>query len=385
MDCWRISALVACLLIASVSPSLANLVTDPGFESCPTNPPPPGWSGTGGCDTIAHTGSWSAGFEGTSTLSQSIPTTAGTMYDFSFWVSSINLITPNQFTVTFGAAGRSDSPGRSTANPARAWSSPSRRRRRRRTRRENTGTPSSVSASSLPATPGRRAAGRDRRRTGRLPQAHRDQVAPPDRRVCGLSRPRCRPRRALKHTPVIQSRRQRRPVLPDHPYAVQQHQSLARRHPSRRQRQAPPALPSGVVLPVQSPQSARRFGRLSDPARRRMRHHHLRPTHRRHHAEQHQAHHQLPATVAQPALADADQVLDLVNTIPTTYTFEDFTVTATAASTTITFVGTSQPGDGAWLLDDVSVTAVSAVPEPPTLGLFAVAALGLAALYRRRA
>ena len=183
MDCWRISALVACLLIASVSPSLANFVTDPGFESCPTSPPPPGWSGTGGCDTFAHTGSWSAGFEGTNTLSQSIPTTAGTMYDFSFWVSSINLITPNQFTATFGA----------------------------------------------------------------------------------------------------------------------------------------------------------------------------------------------------------DQVLDLVNTIPTTYTFEHFTVTATAASTTITFVGTEPPLGGAWLLDDVSVTAVAAVPEPPTLGLFAVAALGLAALYRRRA
>jgi hypothetical protein len=56
---------------------------------------------------------------------------------------------------------------------------------------------------------------------------------------------------------------------------------------------------------------------------------------------------------------------------PTTYTFEDFTVTATAASTTITFAGTSQPEDGAWLLDDVSVTAAAAVPEPPTLGLFA--------------
>ena len=50
MDCWRISALVACLLIASVSPSLANFVADPGFESCPTNPPPPGWSGTGACE-----------------------------------------------------------------------------------------------------------------------------------------------------------------------------------------------------------------------------------------------------------------------------------------------------------------------------------------------
>ncbi len=67
-------------------------------------------------------------------------------------------------------------------------------------------------------------------------------------------------------------------------YPVQQHQSLARRHPSRRQRQAPAALSSGMVLPVQSPQLARRVGRLPDPARRRMRHHHLRPAQGRRHA-----------------------------------------------------------------------------------------------------
>ncbi|MGA8758667.1 MAG: hypothetical protein WB611_20570 [Stellaceae bacterium] len=181
MDCWRISALAAAVLLASVTPTLANLVTDPGFESCPTDPPPPGWSGTAGCNIFSHTGSWAAGFEGTNTLAQSIPTTAGTMYDFSFWVSGVDLATPTQFTASFGS----------------------------------------------------------------------------------------------------------------------------------------------------------------------------------------------------------DQVLDLVNVTPTTYMFEDFTVTATAASTTLDFTAASSAG---WLLDDVSVTAVpAAVPEPPALGLFAVATLGLAALYRRRA
>jgi hypothetical protein len=182
MDCWRISALAASLLIASVSPSLANLVTDPGFESCPTLPPPPGWSGTGvaGCNGTPHTGSWAAGLEGSATLSQSIPTTSGVTYDFSFWVSGINLSTPDQFTASFGS----------------------------------------------------------------------------------------------------------------------------------------------------------------------------------------------------------DQVLDLVNVTPSTYTFEDFTVSAMAASTTIAFAGTARTG--AWLLDDVSVTPLAAVPEPESLGLFAFAALGLATLYRRR-
>jgi hypothetical protein len=104
MHCWRTSALAASLLIALVSPTLANLVTDPGFESCPTVPPPPGWSGTAGCNANhAHTGSWAAGFELNSTLSQSISTTPGATYDFSFWVSGINLPTPDQFTASFGS------------------------------------------------------------------------------------------------------------------------------------------------------------------------------------------------------------------------------------------------------------------------------------------
>jgi hypothetical protein len=41
MGSLRTSALAASLLIASVSPTLANLVTDPGFESCPSDLSPP--------------------------------------------------------------------------------------------------------------------------------------------------------------------------------------------------------------------------------------------------------------------------------------------------------------------------------------------------------
>ncbi len=85
-----------------------------------------------------------------------------------------------------------------------------------------------------------------------------------------------RPQRAFETQPGgLGRRRQCRRVLPDHPHPVQQHQSLARRHPSRCQRQAPAAVSAGMVLPVQSPQLDRRFGRLPDPPRRRMRHHHL--------------------------------------------------------------------------------------------------------------
>jgi hypothetical protein len=53
--------------------------------------------------------------------------------------------------------------------------------------------------------PDRRAAGRDGRRTRRLPQGERcSPIASPDRRVCRPSRRRRRPRRALKHTPLVQ-------------------------------------------------------------------------------------------------------------------------------------------------------------------------------------
>jgi hypothetical protein len=105
-DCWRISALAAAVLLASVTPTLANLVTDPGFEGCAMDigPPPPGWSGMAFCNVDSHTGSFAAGImPGMSTLSQSIPTTAGVTYDFSFWVSGIDLVTPNQFTASFGS------------------------------------------------------------------------------------------------------------------------------------------------------------------------------------------------------------------------------------------------------------------------------------------
>src|SRR6202047_3779632 len=111
----------------------------------------------------------------------------------------------------------------------------------------------------------------------------------PDRRVCRLSRRRRWPRRAFEaHAGGPGRRSLCRRILPDHPYPVQQHQSLARRHSSRRQCQAPAALSSGMVLPVQPPQLARRVGRLSHSARRRMRHHHLRSAQDRHPARRRQ-------------------------------------------------------------------------------------------------
>jgi hypothetical protein len=103
MHCWRTAALAASLLIISVSPTLANLVTDPGFESCTSNTVPPGWAGTAVCagPSFAHSGTWGAAFGGSTTLSQSIATTAGVTYDFSFWLQNGNILTPNSFSASF--------------------------------------------------------------------------------------------------------------------------------------------------------------------------------------------------------------------------------------------------------------------------------------------
>jgi hypothetical protein len=99
------AALAASLLIASVSPARANLVTDPGFESCSTvgAGTPPDWSGTALCATAdPHMGMWNADFVNAATLSQSIATTPGDTYDFSFWLANDSLPL-NAFTASFGS------------------------------------------------------------------------------------------------------------------------------------------------------------------------------------------------------------------------------------------------------------------------------------------
>jgi hypothetical protein len=95
------------LLLLGVSPAFANLVADPGFESCTSGGvQPPGWSGNGTCALSPHTGDW-AGFLGKSpgTLSQTIATTPGAAYDFSFWLATDGSPGggPSDFSASFGA------------------------------------------------------------------------------------------------------------------------------------------------------------------------------------------------------------------------------------------------------------------------------------------
>jgi hypothetical protein len=84
-------ALVLPTLTIGFGPARANLVTDPGFESCGNvGDTPPGWAASSAnfaCSGNPRTDDWDAGaFGDASTLSQNISTVAGHSYDFSFWL-----------------------------------------------------------------------------------------------------------------------------------------------------------------------------------------------------------------------------------------------------------------------------------------------------------
>jgi len=83
----------AILLTASAVPARANLITDPGFESC-TNPAttPPGWSVSSAHTSCGESPNYTGNGDAISgaaesALSQTITTIAGDNYDFSFWLA----------------------------------------------------------------------------------------------------------------------------------------------------------------------------------------------------------------------------------------------------------------------------------------------------------
>jgi len=107
---WILASAV--LLAASVVPARANLIPDPGFESCAlVGDAPPGWTASSGnifCygSTTPHTGNFDVVFTATaSTLSQTITTIAGDNYDFSFWLwdAAGTGSAPDFFTASFGS------------------------------------------------------------------------------------------------------------------------------------------------------------------------------------------------------------------------------------------------------------------------------------------
>jgi hypothetical protein len=97
----------AILLAASALPARANLITDPGFESCANiGNASPGWTASSrndDCGTNSHTGNWDEDLTGaTTTLSQTITTITGDNYDFSFWLLK-SAGSPDFLTASFGS------------------------------------------------------------------------------------------------------------------------------------------------------------------------------------------------------------------------------------------------------------------------------------------
>jgi len=68
-----------------------------------------------------------------------------------------------------------------------------------------------------------------------------------------------------------------------------------------------------------------------------------------------------------------------------TYALTTGSFTASGSTTTLSFLFETDDGTGVWLIDDVSVTQTSAaVPEPTSMAIFGLGALGLAYRARRK-
>jgi hypothetical protein len=101
---------------ATTTPAQANLVLNPGFETGDftnwTTTPRPSGGSSFGVDSASHSGDFAAYFNalyntpdknvGFDTISQTLSTTPGALYDMSFWLSDGFGNPPEEFRVFFG-------------------------------------------------------------------------------------------------------------------------------------------------------------------------------------------------------------------------------------------------------------------------------------------
>lgn len=105
-----LASIVTAMLAIATCPARANLIANPGFETCssgqaanwdPSTLNPSGFL----CSPPSNTGTFAAHMVGAGSLAQTIVTVPGQSYDFSFWLEGSGGRTPsNSFSVTFGSS-----------------------------------------------------------------------------------------------------------------------------------------------------------------------------------------------------------------------------------------------------------------------------------------
>lgn len=106
----RFILLVLAVLAIGLTPARANLITNPGFETCSSGQAP-GWDPSTLnplgflCSPPSNTGIFAAHMAGAGSLAQTIVTIPGQSYDFTFWLAGSGGPSPsNHFSATFGSA-----------------------------------------------------------------------------------------------------------------------------------------------------------------------------------------------------------------------------------------------------------------------------------------
>ena len=106
----RFILLVLAVLAIGLTPARANLVANPGFETCSSGQAP-GWDPSTVnplgflCAPPSNSGVFAAHMVGAGSLAQTIVTVPGQSYDLTFWLAGSGGASPsNRFSVTFGSA-----------------------------------------------------------------------------------------------------------------------------------------------------------------------------------------------------------------------------------------------------------------------------------------
>jgi hypothetical protein len=105
----RFIFLVLAVMAMGLTSARANLIANPGFETCSSGQAP-GWQPSTinplgfPCSPPSHTGIFAAHMTGAGSLAQTIVTVPGQSYEFTFWLAGSGGLNPsNNFFANFGS------------------------------------------------------------------------------------------------------------------------------------------------------------------------------------------------------------------------------------------------------------------------------------------